>query len=136
MFWKERGGTPYGLDPVFAPIPVTSGMLLWLRFAEELVGGTDDGGCHFRPSEVRGLLDEGDTQEELLAWMDGFFGEPVPLSTARRYAKRLLRDLGSGRAAARNEMMTDRKSSAGVSPMAKVDKLDSEVTKLDTKTGS
>ncbi len=101
-------------------------MLFWLRLDVELIGGTDDGGCHFRPSEVRGVLDE--AQEELLSWMEGFFGHPVPLDDCRRFARRLLRDLGSGRAMARNDMMPKPGKKSTVDPMAKMTKLQSEVT--------
>lgn len=127
VYWKERGGTPYGLDPELAPIPISPGMRFWLRLDIELTGGADDGGCHFRPSEVDAKLDRPEIEEELLSWCEAFVGEPVELNLGKAWARQLLREIGSGRAAARNEM--SQKSGASTSdPMSKMNKLKGQAT--------
>ena len=105
VFWKAQGGTPYGLEPELAAIPVSPGMRYWIRLDQELIGGTDDGGCHYRPTEVECVLGRPDVEEELLSWCEGFAGEDVPLVTAKNWARRILREIGSGRAVARNALM-------------------------------
>lgn len=104
-------------------------MRLWLRFSSDLVGATDSGGCHYVPSEVRGVLDE--HEEALLSWVEAFAGARVSAYDAREIARRLLRDIGSGRATAQNEMMGDRHGSGTVpqaDPLAKMKNLESAAT--------
>lgn len=78
-------------------------MRLWLRIDQDLVGGTDDGGCYFRPEALGVVLPwhQGAIQEWLLAF-GGYPDEP-PLPEAYAVARRLLRAIGGGRALALSE---------------------------------
>ena len=104
-FWAERGGTPHGWKHWEAAIPVTLGMRFWILLDQKLIGGADDGGCHYRPTEVDCVLGRPRVEDELLSWFGGFFGEPVDLETCKDFARDLLREIGSGRAVARNALM-------------------------------
>jgi hypothetical protein len=77
-------------------------MRLWLRLDEELIGGLDESGCYARPESVAAVVEE--YAEAVEVWMAGFAGLPPPLgTTGRAVARRMLRDLGAGRAEARAE---------------------------------
>lgn len=101
-YWRGRGGTPMGIPAELAPIPVGPGMRLWLRLDEELIGGLDESGCYARPEALAEVVDE--YEEAVEVWLDTFAGIPPPLGpTGRAIARRMLRELGAGRAEARAE---------------------------------
>lgn len=106
LYWKALGGTPFGgIDPKLAAIPVTPAMRLWLRLDQELVGGTDDGGCYFRPEALAVVLPW--HREAILEWLKAFGGYPYepPVQEAYAVARRFLRAIGGGRALARSEQL-------------------------------
>lgn len=108
IYWSERGGTPQGIPPQYAPIPIAPWMRLWLRIDEELLGATDESGCYYRPESLETVL--------------GWYLEPIRVSLERmisdygpetsdaeilKSARSLLRYLASGRAEARSEAYED-----------------------------
>jgi hypothetical protein len=82
-----RTGTPGGLHPKDAPVPILPAMREWIMMDQELLGDLDDSGCYASLPAVLALLDE--------------MGIDDPEDRAD--ARRLLRELGVGRAEATME---------------------------------
>lgn len=118
IYWSERGGTPQGIPPQYAPITVTPGMRLWLRLDEELLGATDEAGCYHRPEAVGVVLSW--YEESIRVWMETVAGLPpdMPVGDVFRLARKLLRAIGAGRAEARveadEEHARDRQERSGI----------------------
>lgn len=73
-------------------------MALWLRIDEDLIGGTDDAGCYHRPEALAAVLPL--WEEPIRVWLQTVGGyDPAPSrDETLRIARRLLRQLGAGRA--------------------------------------
>lgn len=118
-YWLARGGTPGGLNPDHAPIPVSAAMRLWLRLDEDLVGGMDGSGCYPTPQALRLVIDDNWTEIETwfrcyrvrLTPKPGYrFLHSISLGAIdgpemRRTAMYLIRCLGAGRAEVQAEDM-------------------------------
>ncbi len=101
VYWKARGGTPFGLHPKISVPPVTPGMRLWLTLDQELVGGTDESGCYYRPEALAIVL--GWYREQVELWLRSFVCFIGDRSEAMELARRILRCISQGRAEAQAE---------------------------------
>lgn len=91
-------GTPGGLDPEHAPVPLGPAHRLWLRLDAELAGAYNGMGHYPDPRAVQEVL--GWYRDDLRAWFEGM-GIPVESEWEMfRDARRLLMELASGRATA------------------------------------